>query len=64
MAPWSWEASHWKSTDDGYWVKELLFIHLGGLDLGYLRRRSKEEGTREALEDFLVEVKGIGNEKH
>jgi hypothetical protein len=55
---------HWKSTDDGYWAKELLFIHRDGIDREYLKRRSKEERTLADLEDLIEEVERLKNENH
>jgi len=40
---------HWKSTDDGYWARELLLMYEKEIDKKYLERRCKEEGTIGAL---------------
>jgi hypothetical protein len=53
---------HWRSTDDGYWAKELLFIHSGRMDLEYLRKRCVRERTVEALEKLMAEIKEMGDE--
>lgn len=39
----------WKCTDDGYWVKELIFMHNKKINWEYLNGRSKEERTYTAL---------------
>lgn len=54
---------HWKSTDDGYWAKELLFIYGEKLDMEYLKKRSSEEDTLKGLKKLMAEVKKIKNEK-
>jgi len=55
---------HWKSTDDGYWARELLIIHLEKLDLDYLKSRCRDEQTISALEEILKEVAGGSDEGH
>lgn len=56
---------HWKSKDDGYWVKELVSIHKGKLDRKYLNKRCKEEKTLEAFKKLEKDLKGIvNNEKY
>ncbi|MEW6089033.1 MAG: DUF6036 family nucleotidyltransferase [bacterium] len=52
---------HWKSQDDGYWVKELLSIHKGKFDRKYLNKRCKEEKTLEAFKKLEKDLKGIVN---
>jgi predicted nucleotidyltransferase len=47
---------HWKSTDDGYWAKELLFIYREKLDMEYLQKRCLEEKTSESLIILIQEV--------
>ncbi len=55
---------HWKSTDDGYWAKELIYIYFDTLDHDYLTGRCRDEQTLPALEELLREVKNPGNEIH
>jgi len=55
---------HWKSTDDGYWARELIYIYLETMDLDYLRGRCRDEQTLPALEKILREVKDTGDEIH
>lgn len=50
---------HWKSTDDGYWAKELLFIYSEKIDMEYLKKRSIEEKTKDALHSLLKEIEEI-----
>jgi len=55
---------HWKSTDDGYWAKELLFIYGKKLDMKYLIKRCEEEETSEALATLIDELEKIKLEKN
>jgi len=55
---------HWKSTDDGYWARELLFIYEEKLDMEYLSKRCEEEETSEALKAFITELEKIKLEKN
>lgn len=48
---------HWKSEDDGYWAKELIFIYCDKLEISYLKRRAKIEKVDNALAKILTEVK-------
>lgn len=55
---------HWKSKDDGYWVKELIAMHKGKIDRKYLLKRCKEDKTFNAFKKLEKELKGITkNEK-
>ncbi len=53
-------AIHWKSSDDRYWSKELIYIHRNKADMDYLRKRACEEKTADELDNILKE---ISNEK-
>jgi hypothetical protein len=55
---------HWKSTDDGYWARELILIHFDRLDLDYLKSRCRDEQTIDALESMLEKVTGGSDENH
>ncbi|MGV8124653.1 MAG: DUF6036 family nucleotidyltransferase [Candidatus Xenobiia bacterium LiM19] len=55
---------HWKSTDDGYWARELIMIHIAKLDLDYLKNRCRDEQTIDALATILEEVTGGIDESH
>ncbi len=55
---------HWKSTDDGYWAKELLFIYGEELDIKYLTKRCKEEETFKALKNLIAELEKIRLEEN
>ncbi|MHC9538478.1 MAG: UbiD family decarboxylase [Vulcanimicrobiota bacterium] len=55
---------HWKSTDDGYWARELIYIYFDTLDLDYLKDRCGGEQTLPALENILKEVENTGDENH
>lgn len=50
---------HWKSEDDGYWAKELIFMYKDKLEMTYLKRRAKIERVDKALAGILNEIKGI-----
>ena len=53
-------AVHWKSSDDRYWSKELIYIHKNKVDMTYLKKRAVEEKTGNELDNILKE---ISNEK-
>jgi hypothetical protein len=55
---------HWKSTDDGYWAKELLFIYAESLDNDYLARRCADENTVSALEELRPGERRPGREEY
>ena len=54
---------HWKSSDDGYWAKELFFIYGKKLDLKYLYRRCSEEETLDDLKELIKELESVEDEK-
>ncbi|MDQ7823908.1 MAG: UbiD family decarboxylase [Candidatus Eremiobacteraeota bacterium] len=53
---------HWKSTDDGYWAEELLFMYGDNIDRAYLERRCVEEHTAAALGELCGEVARLKHE--
>ncbi|MFC2149294.1 UbiD family decarboxylase [Candidatus Auribacterota bacterium] len=44
---------YWKWEDDGRWVKRLIELNKKILDVKYLKKRAKEEGTIKSLEKIL-----------
>ena len=54
---------HWKSTDDGYWLKELLFIYSDKIDNDYLKKRCIEGKTDKALIKMMRQIRKLRNEK-
>ena len=52
---------HWKSTDDGNWVRELIAIHAGDIDWAYLKKTATADKTGKALEALIADL-GIGKE--
>lgn len=46
---------HWRSEEDGRWVRRLVQGHRDDLDLHYLRARAAEERTAQALSSVLSE---------
>lgn len=48
---------HWRSEDDGYWAKELIFMYRDKLEMAYLRRKAKNDKVDKALTKILAEVK-------
>jgi len=48
---------HWRSEDDGYWAKELIFMYRDKLEMPYLKKRAKNEKVGNALSKILAEVK-------
>lgn len=49
---------HWKSERDGEWAEEMLVLHRNRMDMGYLVKRAREEGTQEALQEMLARMEG------
>lgn len=47
-------AVHWRSVEDGRWAARLVTMNKDEIDFDYLRRRSSEEGTSEALARILA----------
>lgn len=47
---------HWHSSDDRYWVKELIYIHRNRIDMDYLRKRAGEEKTAQEFDNILKEI--------
>lgn len=50
---------HWRSEDDGFWAKELLFMYQDKLEMAYLKRKARREKVDKALAKILREVKKI-----
>lgn len=50
---------HWRSSDDGFWAKELIFMYGDKLEMAYLKRKAKVEKVDKALTKILREVKKI-----
>jgi hypothetical protein len=44
---------HWKSTSDCEWGKRMLFLHAERLDLEYMRKMAKTDGTAVHLEEWI-----------
>ena len=47
---------HWRSTDDGNWVKELMALHRQEIDWEYLETYAQTEGVFEALTTLRNEI--------
>lgn len=50
---------HWNYKDDCEWTKELIFLHKDEIDLNYLEKRTKEEGTYEKFRSIMDEIHKI-----
>lgn len=48
---------HWKSKEDGRWVRRLISIHKSEIDFDYLKKRASAEGVQEALSENFSEDK-------
>jgi predicted nucleotidyltransferase len=44
---------HWKSTSDCEWGKRMFFLHAERLDLEYMRKMAKTDGTAVHLEEWI-----------
>lgn len=53
---------HWHSSDDKYWAKELMVLHLDEIDWDYLEKRAKDEEVTNALVELRKAIKE--NEKN
>jgi hypothetical protein len=47
---------HWKSTDDGIWVEEMLITHFDKIDWEYLEKVAKREKTINALRELRKRI--------
>ena len=50
---------HWRSDDDGFWAKELIFMYHDKLEMAYLKRKARGEKVDKALAKILRELKKI-----
>lgn len=48
---------HWKSSDDKFWAKELIVLHLDEINWDYLEKRAKEEEVKTALIELKEAIK-------
>jgi len=52
----------WESKEDCRWVKELILLYYDKIDWEYLRKRCRQEGIAEKLDEIRREVEEILNE--